>query len=200
MTGDQQENIRRKLGRDFTGVSGWKLVGTIASVGIKTERIAVIISLIAAMAENGVIGRGNAIPWDLPADLKRFREITMGHPVVMGRKTFESIGGPLPGRKTVILTRRGEYRAKGCMVVHSLREALDACAGSSEVFICGGGEVYREALSLASRIHLTVVHLKVDGDTFFPEIPDDFTEVAREEMTGEPISCTFILYERRRPR
>ncbi len=159
-----------------------------------------IISLIAAMAENRVIGRGNAIPWNLPADLKRFRAITTGHPVIMGRKTFESIGGPLPGRKTVILTGSGEYLAEGCVVVHSLREALDACAASSEVFICGGGEVYREALPLSSRIYLTVVHLDVEGDTLFPEIPDDFTEVEREEMTGEPIASTFILYERRSPR
>ncbi len=159
-----------------------------------------IISLIAAMAENRVIGRENTVPWDLPADLKRFRATTMGHPVIMGRKTFESIGGPLPGRKTVILTRSRDYRAEGSMVVHSLRDALDACAGSSEVFICGGGEVYREALSLASRIYLTVIHLEVDGDTLFPEIPDDFTEVEREEIALEPISCTFILYERRRPR
>lgn len=158
-----------------------------------------IISLIAAMAENRVIGRGNAIPWDLPADLKRFRAITMGHPVVMGRKTFESIGGPLPGRKTVILTGSGDYRAEGCVVVNSLREALDACAASDEVFICGGGEVYREALPLASRIYLTVVHLEVDGDTFFPEIPGGFTELEREELSGEPVSSTFIIFERGRP-
>jgi dihydrofolate reductase len=158
----------------------------------------VIISLIAAMADNRVIGRGNTIPWNIPADLKRFRAITMGHPVIMGRKTFESIGGSLPGRKTVILTRNKYYQAEGSVVVHSLRDALDVCESAGEVFICGGGEVYREALPLASRIYLTVVHMKADGDVRFPEIPDDFIEVEQEEMVAEPISCTFILFERRR--
>ncbi len=156
-----------------------------------------IISLIAAMAENRVIGRGNSIPWNIPADLKRFRAITMGHPVIMGRKTFDSIGGVLPGRKTVILTRNKFYEAEGSVVVNSLRDALDACENAGEVFICGGGEVYREALPLASRIYLTVVHMNADGEVRFPEIPDDFMEVEREEMVTEPILCTFILFERR---
>jgi dihydrofolate reductase len=157
-----------------------------------------IISLIAAMADNRVIGRGNAIPWHIPADLKRFKAVTLGHPVIMGRKTFESIGGPLPGRKTLILTKSRSYRAEGSEIFHSLRDALDACAGAGEVFICGGGEVYREALPLASRIYLTVVHMDVDGDTMFPEIPYDFKEVEREEMTGDgAIPCSFILYERK---
>ncbi len=154
-----------------------------------------IISIIAAMADNRVIGRGNVIPWHIPEDMKRFREITMGHPVILGRKTFESIGRPLPGRKTVIVTRKRGYCAEGCVVVHDLQEALAKCADADEVFICGGGEVYREAMPLASRIYLTVVHLEVDGDTLFPMIPEDFLLVRREEIKGA-VSCTYLLYER----
>ena len=156
-----------------------------------------IISIIAAMTDNRVIGRDNAIPWHIPADMQRFRAITMGHPLIMGRKTFESIGRPLPGRKTVILTRIPDYRAEGSIVVHSLRKALDECAGADEVFICGGGEVYREALPLASRIYLTVVHGEVAGDTLFPDIPDEFVEAARENATENMFSFTFILYQRK---
>lgn len=156
-----------------------------------------LISLIAAMAENRVIGRNNAIPWRLPADMQRFRTLTMGHPVIMGRKTYESIGRPLPGRKTVIITRQEDFRAAGCVITHDLRDALTACAGAEEVFICGGGELYEEALPLASRIYLTVIHQEVEGDTRFPEIPGDFMVVEREELAGEEISCTFLRYERR---
>jgi dihydrofolate reductase len=155
----------------------------------------VIISIIAAMADNRVIGRGNVIPWHIPEDMKRFREITMGHPVILGRKTFESIGRPLPGRKTVIVTRKQGYRAEGCVVVHDLQEALAKCADADEIFICGGGEVYRETMPLASRIYLTVVHLEVNGDTLFPVIPGDFLLVRREEIKGA-VSCTHLLYER----
>jgi dihydrofolate reductase len=156
-----------------------------------------IISLIAAMAENRIIGRGNTIPWDLPGDLKRFKAITMGHPVIMGRKTFESIGRPLPGRKTIIITGKRDYRAEGCMIAHSLRDALAECTGADEVFISGGGEVYREALPIANRIYLTVLHREVDGDTRFPEIPEDFVEVKREDVVEDTIACSFILYERK---
>jgi len=129
--------------------------------------------------------------------MQRFRSITMGHPLIMGRKTFESIGRPLPGRKTVVLTRSRDYRAAGCIVVHSLRDALDECAGADKVFICGGGEVYGEAMPLASRIYLTVVHGEVAGDVLFPEIPDEFVEVARENAAENMLSFTFILYQRK---
>jgi dihydrofolate reductase len=156
-----------------------------------------IISLIAAMADNRVIGRDNEIPWHIPQDMKRFRSITMGHPVIMGRKTYESISRPLPGRKNVIMTRSLDYRAEGCVVVHGLRAALDECADANEIFICGGGEVFREAFPLASRIYLTVVHLEVTGDTFFPEIPDEFVETAREDVEGI-IPFSFILYDRKK--
>lgn len=155
-----------------------------------------IISLIAAMAENRVIGRDNAIPWHLSDDLIRFREITMGHPVIMGRKTFESIGKPLPGRKNIIITRNPDFQPEGCIVVHGLRDALTESAGSDEVFICGGGEIFGNALPLADRIYLTVIHEEYEGDTFFPVIPADFIEVSRQEAEA-PISHSFVLYEKK---
>jgi len=139
-----------------------------------------IISLVVAMARNRVIGRAGTIPWDLPADRRRFRELTMGHSLIMGRKTFESIGRPLPGRETIVVTRQAGYRAAGCLVAHSLAEALAQARGSDEVFVCGGGELYREALPLAGRLYLTLLAAEVEGDTFFPELPaEQFREVAR---------------------
>lgn len=153
--------------------------------------------MIAAMAKNRVIGRDNTLPWHIPADMRRFRDLTLGHAIVMGRKTFESIGAPLPGRQTVVVTRQEGYVAPGCVVVHSLEEALAAAASAEEVFICGGGELYREALPLAERIYLTVVELELEGDTFFPEIPaGEFVETSREEVDAKP-PLTFIVYERR---
>jgi dihydrofolate reductase len=155
-----------------------------------------IISIIAAMADNRVIGRGGALPWDIPGDRRRFRELTMGHPVIMGRKTHESIGRPLPGRMNIVLSRDAAFRAPGCSVAGSLEEAILACSGADELFVCGGEELYRQALPLAERIYLTVVHLHCDGDLFFPPIPADFAEIERKECGGgEP--CTFILYRRR---
>ncbi len=155
-----------------------------------------IISLIAAMAENRVIGRDNSVPWRLPDDLIRFRETTMGHPVIMGRKTFESIGKPLPGRKNIIITRNPDYRQEGCIVVHNLPDALAECSESDEVFICGGGEIFRESLPFVVRIYLTVIHEEIEGDTFFPEISADYYEVSREESTA-PIPHSFLLYEKK---
>lgn len=154
-----------------------------------------IISIIVAMAENRVIGLNGAIPWDISDDRRRFRQLTMGHPIIMGRKTFESIGRPLPGRRNIVLTRQLGYRAEGCYVVHSFAYALVASAGADEVFICGGEELYRIALPLAYRIYLTVVHRSCAGDTFFPPIPAEFTEVERLDVGLEAL-CTFILYQR----
>jgi dihydrofolate reductase len=156
-----------------------------------------IISIIAAMAENRVIGRGGAIPWDISDDRRRFRKLTMGHPIIMGRKTFESIGRPLPGRSNIILTRLPEYRSEGCCVVHSLADALAAAAGADEVFICGGEELYRLALPLADRIYLTVVHRCYAGDAYFPSIPTAFVETERLDA-GFEAPCTFILYQRQK--
>ena len=155
------------------------------------------IAIIAAMTENRVIGRNGAIPWDLPEDRRHFRELTMGHPVIIGRKTFESIGRPLPGRMNIVLSRREEYRAEGCLVARDLKAALMAAAGNDEVFICGGGELYREALPRADRLYLTLVHMTVAGDTFFPEIPAGaFAEVERLACNGD-IPCDFVTLQRK---
>ena len=155
-----------------------------------------IISLIAAMSENRVIGAGNKIPWSIPSEQKRFREITMGHPVIFGRKTFESIGRPLQGRKNIILTEQRNYRIEGASVVHSLADALSLCSTEEEVFICGGGPLYQQTISRADRIYLTVVHRVYEGDAFFPEIPASFAEISREEVREE-IPYSIVRYERR---
>lgn len=154
-----------------------------------------IISLIAAMAANRVIGSNNTIPWDLPGDRQRFRMLTMGHTVIMGRKTFESLVAPLAGRKNIILTRQQDYRAGGCFIFHDLSAALKQCDVTEEVFVCGGGDIYRQALPLAHRIYLTTVHRNYAGDTYFPELPPDFVAV-QEETTGEDPAITFTLYSR----
>ncbi len=155
-----------------------------------------IISIIAAMAENRVIGRGNEMPWEIPSELRRFKEITMGHPVIMGRKTFESIGRPLPGRKNVIITRQMDYSAADSVIVPDLAAALAACEGSKEVFICGGDTVYREAMPIADKIYLTIIDEEFDGDSFFPEIPEDFIEVRRMTVTEDVLPYDMVLYER----
>ena len=130
------------------------------------------ISIIAAMAENGVIGRGGRLPWHLSADLKRFKQFTLGHTIVMGRKTWESIGRPLPGRRMVVITRQSGYRPEGVEVVNNLDHALALAqsAGDDEVFIIGGAEIYRLALPRADRLYVTLVHAKIDGDTVFPPV------------------------------
>ena len=122
------------------------------------------ITLIVAMAANRVIGCDNFIPWRLPGDQQRFKQITMGHTLVMGRLTYESIGRPLPGRKTVIITRQPDYQQPGCTVAHSLAQALAACKGEEKVFIAGGGEIFRQAMELADAIILTTLHREVAGD------------------------------------
>ena len=158
---------------------------------------AMTVTIIAAMAENRVIGKDGAMPWHLPDDLARFKSITMGHPVIMGRKTFESLGRPLPGRQNIVLSRREGYAPEGVTVARTLDEALELAGVAREVFICGGGEVYREALPLAGRILLTVIHCVYEGDAVFPEIPGDFLETERIAGAGAPLH-EFVTYERRR--
>jgi len=128
------------------------------------------ISIIVAIAENGVIGGGNELLWHIPDDLKRFKRITSGHSVIMGRKTFESIGKPLPNRRNIVITRNSEFRVDGIEVANSLRTALEMTKSEDEVFIIGGGEIYRQALPLANKLYITRVHDKYEGDTFFPDI------------------------------
>ncbi|AOU97174.1 hypothetical protein BI364_03410 [Acidihalobacter yilgarnensis] len=138
-----------------------------------------IVSLVFAVARNGVIGRDNDLPWRLPDDLKRFKAITLGKPVVMGRKTFESIGRPLPGRENRVITRQPGFEAPGCRVFANLEEALTG--PEDEVMVIGGGQIYAEALPLAGRLYLTEVEVEVEGDAHFPEIdPTEWREVSRE--------------------
>lgn len=139
------------------------------------------LALIAAMARNRVIGAGNRMPWHLSADLKRFRMLTTGHRVIMGRKTFESIGKPLPGRENIIVSRNLQLDAPGCRVVASLAAALRAPTLPPPAFCIGGAELYRSALPLASDIHLTEIDADFDGDTLMPEVPAaEWRETARE--------------------
>jgi len=128
------------------------------------------LSLIAALARNRVIGRDNHLPWRLSADLKHFKSLTMGKPIIMGRKTFESIGKPLPGRTNIVLTRDPDFQAQGCVVVHGIDEALRAGADHEEVMVMGGADLYRQCLPRADRLYLTEVKAEVSGDAWFPRI------------------------------
>src|SRR5690606_41415058 len=139
------------------------------------------IALIVAMSRNRVIGRDNAIPWHIPAELRRFKALTMGHHIVMGRRTWDSIGRLLPGRTTVIVTRNPDLRVEGALMASSLPHALALAAHDDEVFVIGGEEIFRLALPLASRIYLTTVDIEVEGDTFMPELePGQWRRVACE--------------------
>jgi len=154
-----------------------------------------IISIIAAMSDDRVIGREGRLPWQIPADLARFRATTMGHTVVMGKRTFEGIGHPLAGRKNIIVSRAGGT-IEGCRVVRSLQEAVEAVSGDDELFICGGAELYRDALPLSQRIYLTVVHGSYPGDAHFPEIPAGFLELHREEFPEATPPLSFLVFEK----
>jgi len=162
-----------------------------------------IVSLIVATDENGGIGFDNQIPWHLPADLARFKKLTMGHYLIAGRKTYESIGGALPGRHMIVLTRNPEFNAPDCFLSESLADAFDLAEenGEKEVFIIGGAEIYREALPLADRLYLTVVHTETEADTFFPEIAEEaWTEVCSQEFSEDEkntLATTFIHLVRR---
>jgi dihydrofolate reductase len=160
-----------------------------------------ILSCIAAVADNGVIGRGNGLPWRLSADLKRFKQLTTGHTLIMGRKTFESIGKPLPNRTSIVLTRDRGYRAPGAIVVHDLNEALERCKGEQEVFVIGGAAVFREALPRVTRLYLTRVHADIEGDVHFPEVNLEAWErleqvsLPADEKNNYP--TTYEVYVRR---
>ena len=127
------------------------------------------VSLIVAMAKNRVIGVNNTLPWHLPADLKHFKVLTMGHHIVMGRKTYESIGKPLPGRTSVVVTRNSNYTPQGVIVVNSLEAAVSACGNDEEVFVVGGAELYRQGIKFADRIYLTEIDAEISGDAYFTE-------------------------------
>ncbi|MDO8730880.1 MAG: dihydrofolate reductase [Candidatus Omnitrophota bacterium] len=156
-----------------------------------------MISLIVAASRNGVIGANNKLPWHLPADLKRFKQLTMGYPILMGRKTFESIGKPLPGRTNIVITRQKGFQCCGTTVVHSVEEALLICENEKETFVIGGAEIFQQALPLADRIYLTRIEKDFEGDTKLFEIdPAGWKEVSREEFLNDPLPHTFITYER----
>lgn len=161
------------------------------------------VSIIAAMAENRVIGVNNTLPWRLPADLRHFRRLTTGHHVIMGRRNYESIGRPLPDRTNIVVTRNPAYRAPGCVVRHSLEEALRDTGDDPEVFVIGGAEIYRQALARADRLYLTLVHANVPGDTFFPEFDArEWRETGRTRHEADdknPYACSFVTYERIKP-
>ena len=132
-----------------------------------------MISIIVACTENNVIGRENDMPWHLPADLKHFKAITTGHPIIMGRKTYESIGRPLPKRRNLVITRNPDFKHDGLEIYSSLEEAIKNCQTEDECFITGGGQIYKMAMDIADRIYRTRIHTTIDGDTFFPEINQD---------------------------
>jgi dihydrofolate reductase len=159
-----------------------------------------LVSLIVAMTRDGVIGRDNAMPWHLPDDLKHFKALTLGKPMLMGRKTFDSIGKPLPGRTSLVLTRDPRWTAAGVTVVRSLDDAFKAAAGAPELCVVGGSEIFRMTLPLAQRIHLTRIHASIPGDVRFPAFDEsEWREVERTEHPADARhahSMTFATLER----
>jgi dihydrofolate reductase len=151
------------------------------------------------MATNRVIGADGALPWHLPADLRRFKAVTMGHHLLMGRRTFESIGRPLPGRTSIVLTRDRSAAIPGALVAHSVAEAIDLAAGDPDLYVIGGEEVFRATLPVADRILLTEIQLDVSGDTVFPEVdPEAWTVVSSEPLPDPVLDARFSVLERRR--
>lgn len=164
------------------------------------------LSIIVAVSENNVIGRNNDLPWYLPSDLKYFKETTMGHCVVMGRKNFESIPpkySPLVGRTNIVITRQKDYKANGAVVVNSIQEAIDYSKNHSETecFITGGGEIFKQSIHLCDRIYLTRIHAVIEGDVYFPELNEnEWKEISRKDMQADEKNnypFSFLVYERK---
>lgn len=160
------------------------------------------ISIIAAFGNNRVIGKNNKLPWNLPADLQHFKELTLGKPIIMGQRTFESIGKPLPGRINIVLSQDPNFNPPGCIVARSIQEALEAARPFEEVMICGGASVYKQFLPLADRMYLTLIDAEFEGDTFFPEFSwQDWQEKEKIENQPDkenPYKYTFITLERKK--
>jgi len=158
-----------------------------------------IISLIVAMAKNRVIGKDNEMPWHLPADLKHFKTVTLGKPIIMGRKTYESIGRPLPGRLNIVMSRDKNYTLEGCETVISLEEALTLTADVEEVMIIGGGYLYEQTILQADKLYLTFIDLDVQGDTFFPKYEHlNLSEIKREKHLKDeknPYNYEFVDFK-----
>ncbi len=159
------------------------------------------INLIAALAQNGVIGIENRLPWRLPEDLAHFKALTLGHPILMGRKTFESLGRPLPGRRNIVITRNPDYQSSGCEIAVSIPAAIDLCEQAEEIFFIGGAELYKQVLSQVDRLYLTEVQIEAQGDAWFPEFDRNaFREISREVHTGDKgdtLVFDFVAYERK---
>jgi dihydrofolate reductase len=161
-----------------------------------------MITIIAAIAQNNALGKNNDLIWHLPADLKRFKQRTTGHYILMGRNTFESIGRPLPNRTTVIITRNENYAKEGCLIAHSLEDAIEMAKEEEQVFIIGGAQVYENAIenNVADVLDITLVHEAFDADVFFPEIDlNIWKEVAREDFEADEkskLAYSFVRYEK----
>ncbi len=159
-----------------------------------------MISLIVAASTNNVIGAQGGLPWRLPSDLRRFKSLTMGKPIVMGRVTHESIGRALPGRQNIVITRQAGYAADGCDVVESIEAAIAKAGSAREIMVIGGSQIYEQCLPLADRVYLTRVHAEVEGDAFLPELaPDEWHEVARESLASDEsneFDVAFITLDR----
>ncbi len=156
------------------------------------------LSIIAAVAANKVIGLNNKLPWHLPEDLKRFKALTMGHHIIMGRKTYESMGRLLPGRTTVIVTRNPHYVVKGAKVVNSLESAIEICDGDPEIFLIGGAQLYQTGLALGNKLYLTEIHEAVEGDAYLPAFDlSHWQETAREKHKSQKGLCfSYVTYTR----
>jgi dihydrofolate reductase len=161
-----------------------------------------IVSLVSAASDNNVIGINNTLPWCMPADMRFFKNLTMGHTVVMGRKTYESMGKPLPGRKNVIITRNPDFKAKDCIVIDSFEKVYELCKEEGEVFVIGGAEIYRQIINKADKIYLTRIHGVFDGDAYFADIHEDEWEQSRiSDFPADeknPYSYAFVEYLRRK--
>jgi dihydrofolate reductase len=153
------------------------------------------------MARNRTNGVNNTLPWRCPEDLKYFKALTMGHHMIMGRKTFDSIGKPLPGRTTVVVTRNADLEIAGCVIAHSLNEAIAACAGDEEIFIVGGAELFRQAVAIVYTLYITEIQQDVEGDAHFPEFDHcDWRETSREvrsQNTPQPLEYHFVTYRKK---
>ncbi len=160
-----------------------------------------ILSMIVAAAENGVIGRDNGLVWHMSSDLKHFKAITSGHTVIMGRRTFESIGRALPKRRNIVISRNSLYKAEGCEMAVSLEDALNMVQHEDEVFVIGGGSIYRQAWEYADRLYLTIVHTEEQGDTFIPNVDENvWKEVNRQDFKAgekDDFDYSFVDYVRK---
>ena len=158
------------------------------------------LTIIAALSQNRVIGRNNDLAWDLPDDLQRFKRLTQGHHIIMGRKTYESMGRPLPGRTNIVVTNQKDYKAPGCIVVNTLKDAIQKAENDSQPYIIGGGKIYEQALPLADTMELTMIHAEVKGDTYFPEIDTSKWQIVAKSThpadEKHEYAFDFLTYQR----